>query len=221
MSDPSDELRSGTPQLPWEKPGASPVGSLVRTIGLFLRQPAEAFRRPRATRSSLRPMSYALICCGLGSTVSVLWWVAAGWWAYPSLRRSPAVGLIVDPVVVPLVIVAVAPVVAVAAISSLSGAVHLVLAAVGGAREGYSATLRAVCYAQTAQLLQVIPICGVPGALVWSTALAIVGTASAHRAPLAKAALAVLVPVVLSIAFVLFVVAAVGVALFSALARTR
>jgi hypothetical protein len=78
---------------------------------------------------------------------------------------------------------------------------HLMLMIVGGANNGFEATVRVVCYAQTYQLAGIIPICGGLVSLVWSIVLYVVGLAAAHRTTQGKAVLAVLLPVVLCCAF--------------------
>jgi hypothetical protein len=78
---------------------------------------------------------------------------------------------------------------------------HLMLMIVGGANSGFEATVRVVCYAQTAQLAGIIPFCGGLISLVWAIILYVIGLARAHRTTQGKAVLAVLLPVVLCCAF--------------------
>jgi len=79
---------------------------------------------------------------------------------------------------------------------------HLMLMIVGGAYNGFEATVRVVCYAQTAQLAGIIPFCGGLISMVWAIILYVFGLATAHRTTQGKAVLAVLLPVVLCCAFV-------------------
>jgi hypothetical protein len=73
---------------------------------------------------------------------------------------------------------------------------------VGGANNGFEATVRVVCYAQTAQLAGIVPFCGGLIAAIWAIVLYVIGLATAHRTTQGKAVLAVLLPVVLCCAFV-------------------
>ena len=72
---------------------------------------------------------------------------------------------------------------------------------VGGADKGFEATARVCSYAQASQLAQVIPFCGGLLSLVWSLILLIVGLSTAHGISRGKAAVAVILPVVLCCAF--------------------
>ncbi len=82
-----------------------------------------------------------------------------------------------------------------------AGILHLVLLAMGGARRGFEATFRVVCFSQATMLLFVIPLfliplCGLVG-VVWCLALYAVGLAEAHRIGRGQALAAVLVPLLL------------------------
>jgi len=80
---------------------------------------------------------------------------------------------------------------------------HLMLMLVGGAARGFEATARVCSYAQAAQLAQIIPMCGGLVSAVWSVILLIVGLSTAHGITRGKAALAVILPVVLCCAFMM------------------
>ena len=66
----------------------------------------------------------------------------------------------------------------------------------GGAGRGFEATVRVVCYTQTAQLAGIVPCCGPIVGLVWTVVLYTVGLSTAHRTSQAKALLTVFLPVV-------------------------
>lgn len=75
---------------------------------------------------------------------------------------------------------------------------HALLLLVGGARRGFNATLTVAGYAMGLSLLQIIPQCGFPVALIWATVVAIVGLSEAHRVGVGRSATAVLLPIVLA-----------------------
>jgi hypothetical protein len=82
-----------------------------------------------------------------------------------------------------------------------SGVLHLMLLLLGGARRGFEATFRVVCFSQAPALLLVIPVFLVPfcGLLVvaWSLVLEVLGFAEAHQIDHGKAAAAVLLPLLI------------------------
>ena len=77
-----------------------------------------------------------------------------------------------------------------------SAILHLMLMIVGGAKNGFGATLRAFSYSRAAEVFQVLPFCGAFLAFIGGILLLIQGLAVAHRIPLGKATLAVLLPLV-------------------------
>ena len=81
-----------------------------------------------------------------------------------------------------------------------SGLLHLMLMLLGGARSGFEATFRVVCFSQATTLLLVIPLflipfCGLLG-VVWCLALYVIGLAEAHRIGRGTSLAAVLLPLV-------------------------
>jgi hypothetical protein len=77
-----------------------------------------------------------------------------------------------------------------------SAVVHLFLMMVGGAPNGFAATLRVTCYAQTAGIAVIVPVAGGLIQPIWFLILQIVGLSQAHRVGGGKAAFAVIVPLV-------------------------
>jgi hypothetical protein len=79
----------------------------------------------------------------------------------------------------------------------VSAVVHSLLLLVGGARRGFNATLTVAGYAMGLGLLQVIPQCGFPVAVVWGAVVSIIGLSEAHRTGVGRSSAAVLLPMVL------------------------
>jgi len=98
-------------------------------------------------------------------------------------------------------IVFLAPIITIVAVFVEAAILHLMLMLVGGANRGFEATARVCAYAQASQLAQAIPFCGALIALVWSLILLILGLSTAHQISRGKAAVAVILPVVLCCAF--------------------
>jgi hypothetical protein len=79
----------------------------------------------------------------------------------------------------------------------ISGILHLCLMIVGGARKPVETTFRVVCFSSgSTSLLSMIPFCGGMIACVWNIVLEIIGLARAHETETGKAALAVLLPII-------------------------
>jgi hypothetical protein len=79
----------------------------------------------------------------------------------------------------------------------MSGIYHVMLLILGGARHGFEATFRVVCFAQATYLFMLVPFCGSIVAPVWAIVLEIVGLSQTHQIGGGKAAAAVLLPLVI------------------------
>ena len=189
--------------IPWEDPArTSTFERFVETVKLLATRPGEAFSGMPTTGGIGSPLLFAIVVGWIGIAVAVAWntlfqgmWIpfmgsgeeaaiAAGFTA------AWAVGLII-----------LAPIFVLIGVFIGAAVLHLMLMIVGGANNGFEATVRVVCYAQTAQLAGIIPFCGGLVSLVWAIILYVFGLAAAHRTTQGKAALAVALPVVLCCAF--------------------
>src|ERR1041384_8348277 len=90
-----------------------------------------------------------------------------------------------------------APVIVAICVFIASGIIHLCLMLVGGAKKPFETTFRVMCFAQgSTQLLLIVPICGGLIAGVWALVVEIIGLAKAHETDIGRAALAILIPVI-------------------------
>jgi hypothetical protein len=78
-----------------------------------------------------------------------------------------------------------------------AGLLHLVLLLLGGARQGFEATFRAVSFSQATSLVFLVPFCGQVVGWIWGVVLYVLGLAAAHRIGHGRAAAAVLLPIAL------------------------
>jgi hypothetical protein len=189
--------------IPWEDAArASAFERFVETAKLLATRPSEAFAGMPTTGGIGSPLVYAIAVGWVGIGIAVVWntlfqgmWipfmgggeeaaVAAGFTA------AWAVGMIL-----------LAPIFVVIGVFIGAAILHLMLMIVGGANNGFEATVRVVCYAQTAQLAGIIPFCGGLISMVWAIILYVIGLSTAHRTTQGKAILAVVLPVVLCCAF--------------------
>lgn len=230
---PEPPIPPSEPPIPWEDPSLPFWSGLLETVGLFFTGPVQAFRRVPPTASLGRPLVYFL---GLG----VLGALAAGLYGIffqsvmqaftPALSGSepnlpaPAGAILkwVQSVPGKIILIAVSPVVLLIRLFVAGGIVHLALALFRGAQHGFVTTLRAFCYAGTVELVLIVPICGGFISAIWFLVLLIVGLGVLHGCGPGKAALAVLVPLVLCCACYLAGVFAVfGAAMMSSMIGAR
>ncbi len=179
--------------------------AFVETTRQLLTAPTSFFREMPVTGGLGSPLLYAVIVGWIGLTAAAFYqavWVSiAGPAALPfgldrgefadTLRWLESwVGLVAQ-VVFGGISVAIAVFVG-------SGILHLMLLMLGGARRGFEASFRVVCFSQATALLLLIPLfliplCGLVG-VVWCLALCVIGLAEAHRIGYGKSLAAVLLP---------------------------
>jgi hypothetical protein len=203
--------------IPWEDRGIGGFDGLFATIKLLATNPGEAFRRMPLTGGIGRPLFFAIIIGWVSIAFGVLWNFLFQGMMFPFLESAEdlaemglAYGLTVG---WSLVMVVLAPLFVIIGVFIAAAILHLMLLIVGGAEGGFEATVRVVCYTQTAQLAGIVPICGGIIALIWTVVLYVIGFSTAHRTTQVKALVAVILPVVLCCAFmVMFAVVAGGIA---------
>jgi hypothetical protein len=211
--------------LPWEDPSIGRLTALYDTARLFVGQPQEGFSRV-STVGIGRPFAYAVVmawieaACGFGYLFLLQTPFFFG--GLPELRRELA-GAAIGSGLTALIAVAVfilLPVLVAIGLFIHTCILHLMLLIVGEGRGGFEATFRVLCYGHTADLANVVPLCGGAISLVWFVVLQIIGVAEAHRCSQGKAALAVLLPLFLCCACIAVLVSAgVGTAIVSSLSE--
>jgi hypothetical protein len=217
----------GPAGLPWEEPSAG-LGSIVPTVIRFITGPIEAFTRMSLTVDLIRPIAYFVSLALVGACISQLWSFLL-FDSYIGVVRSLAgsqfekfAPFIQKPGVLQLGLgLVITPLLALIVLFVWTGIVHAVLVLVGGARRGFAATLRVMCYAETTQLAVVLPGLGGIIAFVWRLILEIVGLSQAHETEGWKAALAVLVPLLLCCLCAVAMVVAFGAAVGQALQQMK
>ena len=188
--------------LPWEDPAVSRFEGFFRTIGLFVTRPDDAFSR-MAPAGLGRPFVYALIMAWIELAAGMAYWAAAQspfmFMGFPELRDKLAEAAIGTGVMVAIGIglFVLMPLLLLIGLAVHACILHLMLLIVGEGRRGLETTARVICYSHTSNLANLVPLCGGLLALVWFVALQIIGIARAHECSYGKAALAVLLPVLL------------------------
>jgi hypothetical protein len=189
--------------IPWEDPArTSTFERFVETAKLLATRPGEAFAGMPTSGGIGAPLLYAIVVGWIGIAIAVVWnTLLQGMWIpfmgggeeaaiAAGFTAAWAVGLVI-----------LAPIFVIIGVFIGAAILHLMLMIVGGANNGFEATVRVVCYAQTAQLAGIIPFCGGLISMVWAIILYVFGLSNAHRTTQGKAVLAVLLPVVLCCAF--------------------
>jgi len=206
------------PPLPWEQPGYPFLEALYETAKLFVTVPTQAFRRMSIAADLGRPLLYALLLGWVGVIAGQLYSIALRGVTANLLPFQSAEGLAMG-TGVSIAVMVLAPVFILLGIFIWSAIVHLFLMMVGGANSGFGATVRVMCYATTAQLAQIVPLCGGIVGGVWAIVLEIIGLAQAHRTTTGKAAVAVLLPIALCCVCVAIVAALFGAAIMAAISQ--
>jgi hypothetical protein len=213
--------------LPWEAPNAG-LGSIVPTVVRFISSPIEAFRKMSLTVDLVRPIAYFVTLALVSACISQLWGYIL-FDTFVAILRSLAgtqfekiAPMIHKPGAIQLVLgLVITPLVALIVLFIWTALVHLMLTLLGGANRGFATTLRVMCYSQTTQLAVVLPGLGGFVAFVWRLILEVVGLSQAHKTEGWKAALAVLLPLLLCCVCVAAGIAAFGAAVGQALQQLK
>lgn len=98
------------------------------------------------------------------------------------------------------------PVLGIVGLFIMSGLLHVLLMLIASSKQPFETTFRVMAYTMgTTSLANLVPIVGGMASGIWSLILLVVGSSEAHEVPVAQAAIAVLVPVVLCcVLFALF-----------------
>lgn len=210
--------------LPWEQPGYPVLEGLYETARLVLLRPAEAFARMSTSGDLGRPLLYAVIFGWLGMIAAQIYNIAfrsAMMSFLPRLPGFPAGRAMGLPVAYNIGLMILAPIFVLLGVFILSAIIHVFLMLVGAAGGGFATTVRVLCYAGTVQIIQVIPFCGGLIAFVWGLVIEIIGLAQAHRTTQGKAAVAVLLPIVLCCVCLTVLFVSFGAAVLHAFGQMR
>ncbi len=197
---PPETVDAVTP-IPWEDRGVSSFDALLQTVKLLAVNPGEAFRRMPLAGGVGRPLFYAIVIGWISIAFGVFWNVLLqGMWL-PFMKSAEdlagmgaAYGLTVG---WGLLMVVLAPLFVIIGVFIAAAVLHVMLMILGGAESGFEATVRVVCYTQTAQLAGIVPLCGGIVALIWTVVLYVIGLSTAHRTSPGRALVAVLLPAVM------------------------
>jgi hypothetical protein len=183
--------------LPWEhREQLGFLKAYFDTVIMVLTKPGEAFAMMKKEGDLMGPMLFALIGGCAGMIVSVLLNIALQSVGFMADRQAGAFGMgIVGIWAVGYILLS--PVLVIVFMFIASGILHLCLMIVGGARKPFETTFRVVCFSSgSTSLLSMVPVCGGLVSGVWNIVVEIIGLARSHEIDTGKAALAVLLPII-------------------------
>ncbi len=209
---------SGPGGIPWEQ--RDRIGffpALIETIKQSLFQPSTFFSRlppqgpvpPPPLGAVGSPLLFAILV-GVPAVIMSIYWqsLLSSLGLYQGGDAAEAFFSIGTTVLV----AALSPVWIPISILITAAVIHLFLMLVGGAREGFLATFRVLCYASAPELFQLVPVCGGLVSTVWWLVIAVIGLKEVHRTTLGRSLAAVLLPALVCCGIVLYMLMLAGVA---------
>lgn len=203
--------------IPWEE--RDRIGflpALFQTIRLSLFEPTHFFSRlhPRGATPPPpggpigSPILYAILVGVPGALASIFWQFVV---ASLGIFSGGDAGEALFTVSTSIIAAALSPILIPIALLITTAVIHIFLLLFGGAKEGFLASFRTLCYASAPELFQLIPFCGIVSG-VWWIVIAGIGLRSVHRTTSPRAFGAVVVPLLVccGLAALLFLVAGVA-----------
>ncbi len=194
---------------PWERRAETGLRKgIFQTAKQVVFSPRTFFRHTASEGGLWEPLAFGILFGSIGLMLELFWQFLMGEGSLSSIE----IDFIGDygTSIVFLAAAILCPLAATAMICMTSLIVHLLLTVVGGARNGFEATFRAVCYSQATQFWALIPYVGGVIATLWLVVVQIIGIREIHGVSYTRVLIAFFVPVALVVA----VVIAVGVSFF-------
>jgi len=186
---------------PWEqRDRLGFLNGLLENAKLFILSPGEAFDRTKLGGDFGGPLLYAILISWAAGIVAMMWQVAQ-WVTFPALIPAEMRGELDElgvmlALIIPVWIIMI-PIALTIALFIYTCILHVCVMIVGAdakSSAGFEGTFRAITYAQTANVAQVVPIVGGLIAIIWSLVLQVVGIARIHGTTEGRAVVAVLIP---------------------------
>ena len=192
--------------VPWES-GEGFLSAFFRTVREALFSPGQFFKRVATGEGYWSPLIFGVICgiIGLGGAIFWQWLVLS--YLFP-IRRFSVIprGFILTIITIAM------PFIVAFWIAIASSITHLCLMIVGGNKNGFESTFRAVSYSWSGYLFGIIPLIGGTVGWIYTLVLIIIGAREGHGISTGKAVFAVLLPVI--VVFGLGIIAAILIPLF-------
>jgi len=194
-----DTSRPRDGYCPWED--QERLGLFVgmfRTVKETLFTPEAFFTAMPIHKGFVSPLLYALIVGTIGAMAGILWAFVFDN-SLLSDTTKPANLTVLAGVATPILVFL--------GILISALALHVALLALGGANEDFEATFRVACYTSSTDLFSIVPVVGnwvVLVSLAWKLYITLVGLRAVHRISAAKAAIAIVLPVLVICALIVF-----------------
>lgn len=162
--------------------------------------PILSFSKMRTTGGYGRPLIYVAICAAAGGLfMGLLQAILPAFGTVFSAGADGGAGIAASLCMIPLTLVTTVLFTAAFVVASVfvgGGIVHVCLMLFGGAKGGFEATCRAVCYSSGAiNALYIVPVLGWIVAIFWGPVIYVIAIKEAHKTTYLIAIAAVLLPV--------------------------
>lgn len=194
------EISSEEMSSPWES-GEGIIWAFLRTTRNSLFSPTRFFKKVAKGEGYWSPLIYGVICGIIGFGIAILWqWVLISRFIPIPIISFIPYGFIL------LIITVTLPFMMVFSILVGSGVTHLCLMIVGGNKNGFQSTFRAISYSWSGNLFEIVPFIGSAIGSIYTLILTIIGVREVHGISTGKAVLAVLLPLIV---IILLIIAAI------------
>jgi hypothetical protein len=191
--------KEGREYCPWEDmENLGFFQAFFTTLRNVLFSPTTFFGRMPSRRGLSNPLIFALIMGVLGKVLGLTWQqvLSLRFGKFPELSPNHFIAIAI---VLPLIVLA--------GLYIGSGIVHVCLTLVGGNRRGFEATFRVIAYSGAAEIFSLIPFIGSIVTFIYALPITIIGLRENHGTSTGKAVLAVFLPAIVFVAFVVTVAA--------------
>lgn len=176
---------------PWESGGGF-FWAYIRTTREALFSPTRFFKKVAAGEGYWSPLIYGIISGIIGFGASMVYQ-----WLFFSAFIPPQVHAFIPYNLILILSLVGIPFMSAFSIFIGSAITHLCLMIVGGNKKGFAATFRAISYSFCAHLFDIVPFIGSFVGSIYMIVLIIIGVREGHGISTGKAALAVLLPVLI------------------------
>ncbi|MEW6376897.1 MAG: YIP1 family protein [Thermodesulfobacteriota bacterium] len=177
---------------PWES-GEGFVSVFIETTKEALFSPTKFFKKISGGEGYWAPLIYALISGIIGQGMAILWlWLFMAQ-IIPMDRLPFQYNISILQMIVPL------PFQLALYVLIGSGILHLCLMIVGGNKNGFRTTFRALSYSFSGYLFGIIPFIGIPIGAIYALILIIFGVREGHGISTGRAVLAVFLPTIVAV----------------------
>ena len=187
---------------PWERRDELGLWPALReTMKAVLFSPGRLFSTMSFKEGMKEPLAFGLLAGSLGSMLGFFWQLILMSLGVVGFR-GPFIGHL-GIWFVPLFMVVFVPIFVLIGIYISSAILHVLLLIVRGARSGFEATFRVVCYCQAAQVLGVVPFLGGWIAGIWQLVIQIIGLKEIHETSYLRVIVAFLIPLAFIVLLIL------------------